>query len=124
MRMEQRAKSEPDVATVEERQSPRHGVQGDRAPGPPPPTVPASLTIAASRQAGSRGGTIARRAGKKLGWEVYDQELLEYIAQEGAFRQGVADALPAAAAAWAEERLQALIREQNLSKHPAILDLA
>src|SRR5438552_19171507 len=124
MPMEQRAKSEPDVATVEERQSPRHGFQGDRAPGPPPPTVPVSLTIAVSREAGSRGGTIARRAGKKLGWEVYDQELLEYIAQEGAFRQGVADGCAPAVAHWVEDRVQGLLREQNLSQHPSILELA
>ena len=122
--MEQTTTSETDAATREERESPRHGFQGDRAPAPPPPSVPASLTIAVSREAGSRGGTIARRAGKKLGWQVYDQELLEYIAQEGAFRQGIAEALPPAAAVWAEERLQALTREQNLSKHPAILELA
>jgi cytidylate kinase len=124
--MEQQFKSaeEASVSPLQVRDSPRHGFQGNRAPAPPPPAVPASLTIAVSRETGSRGGTIARRAGKKLGWQVYDQELLEYVAQEGAFRQGIAENLPKDAAKWAEERLQVLIREQNLSKHPSILELA
>jgi cytidylate kinase len=86
--------------------------------------VPASLTVALSREAGSRGGTIARRLGRKLGWQVYNQELLEYIAQEGAFRQGMANDLPADASAWAAEHLQTLIREERLSEHPSIRELA
>jgi cytidylate kinase len=85
--------------------------------------VPASLTIAVSREAGARGGTIGRRVAKKLGWQVYNQELLEYSAQEGAFRHIMAH-LPPAAARWAEERLQVLQREQNLSQHPSIADVA
>jgi cytidylate kinase len=112
------------LATGVERETPRHGFQGNRAPAPPRPAVPASLTIAVSRETGSRGGTIARRAGKKLGWQVYDQELLEYAAQEGAFRQGIVDSLSKPATEWAEEHLKTLIREQNLSEHSAILDLA
>ncbi len=105
-------------------ESPRHGFQGDRAPPPPRPGIPASLTVAVSREAGSRGGTIARRAARQLGWQVYNQELLEYVAQEGAFRQGLAESLSPEAARWAEERLDVLTREQNLSQHPAVVDLA
>jgi cytidylate kinase len=86
--------------------------------------MPASLTIAISREAGSRGGTIARRAARRLGWEVYNQELLEYVAQEGAFRQDIAENLPPVAAQWVEARLETLLREQNLSKHPSLRDLA
>jgi cytidylate kinase len=104
-------------------ESPLHGFQGDRGPSPAAPTVPASLTIAVSREAGARGGTIGRRVGKKLGWQVYNQELLEYTAQEGASRH-IMTHLPPAAARWAEERLQTLWREQNLSQHPSIADIA
>jgi cytidylate kinase len=105
------------------RESPRHGFQGDRLVKPVAP-IPARLTVAISREAGSRGGTIARRVGKKLGWQVYNQELLEYIAQEGAFRQDVLESLPDAAARWAAERLQRVLREQTLSQHPSIVELA
>jgi hypothetical protein len=113
--------AEPDLPTGE---SPLHGFQGDRGRRPTGPTLPASLTVAVSREAGSRGSSIARRAGRKLGWQVYNQELLEYIAQEGVFRERVADSLPAHATRWVEERLQALLREQNLSQHPSVLALA
>src|SRR5205823_6638120 len=77
-----------------------------------------------SREAGARGGSIARRAGDKLGWQVYSQELLEYIAQEGTFRQDLVEGLSPAAARWAEDRLDQLLRDQNLSRHPSVLDLA
>src|SRR5262245_22213634 len=91
--------------------SPRHGVQGDRAGRADVPFVPASLTVAVSREAGSRGGSIARRAAHKLGWQVYSQELLEYVAQEGRFRQGILDNLAPAAAHWVEDHLDRLRQE-------------
>lgn len=105
-------------------ESPRHGFQGNRTPAAPSTGVPAGLTIAISRETGARGGTIGRRAGRKLGWQVYDQELLEYIAQEGTFRQDFAENLSPAASSWAEERLQELLRGEQLSQHPSIVNLA
>jgi hypothetical protein len=105
------------------RESPRHGFQGDRG-APPPRLGPSALTIAVSREAGARGGTIARRVGRKLGWQVYDQELLEYMAQEAIVSQGVLDAPPATPADWVEARLQQLIRDNTLSEHPTIANLA
>src|ERR1700674_1063820 len=110
---------EREVEKKEE--SPRHGFPGER---PRSPTFPASLTIALTREAGSRGGTIARRVGRKLGWQVYNQELLDYIAQEGAFTEGVVTNLSAAASLWAEERLQGLLRRHDISEHPTVVDLA
>jgi cytidylate kinase len=104
-------------------EAPLHGFQGDRGAAPPTPAVPASLAVAISREAGARGGTIGKRVGKKLGWQVYNQEMLEYTAQEGASRHVMAH-LPPAAAHWAEERLQQLLREQNLSQHPSVADMA
>jgi cytidylate kinase len=105
-------------------ESPRHGFQGDRAPAPAQAFAPPAVTIAVSREAGSRGGTIARRAARKLGWHVYHQELLEYIAQEGTFRQAVAGNISDEAGRWAEERLETLLNERCLSQHPSIRELA
>jgi cytidylate kinase len=82
------------------------------------------LTIAISREAGSRGTSIARRAGEKLGWQVYTQELLEYLSQEGQSRQELVAAASAEGARWCEERLDQLLREQNLSQHPSVANLA
>src|SRR6266446_5333182 len=84
-------------------ESPRHGFQGDRAPQSATPFVPASLTVAVSREAGSRGGSIAR---------------------EGNFRQGVLDNLSPATGHWVEEHLERLRREEDLGQKPALLELA
>ena len=104
--------------------SPQHGYRGERPPPVKSHGVLATVTVAISREAGARGSTIGNRAAQKLGWQIYNQELLEYIAQESAFRQNVVDNLSPEAACWAEERLQKLLREQSLSQHPSIMDLA
>src|SRR5437016_9545270 len=116
---------QPDLSlqTEEAPESPRHGFQGNRAPLPETPLIPAALTVAISREAGSRGGSIARRAGRKLDWQVYNQELLEYIAQESAFRQSLLDNLPPAAAPWLQERLEQLRREYELGPDSAVLEM-
>jgi cytidylate kinase len=106
------------------REPPRHGFQGDRAEAPLGPHIPTGLTIAFSRESGARGGTIGRRVGSKLGWQVYDQELLEYMAQDTVVRQGVLENLTPVATVWVEEQLQQLLREQNISQHPSIQNLA
>jgi cytidylate kinase len=123
---EQQSRREEDVAAAIDQigESPRHGFRGDQQPDPSAATIPAALTVAISREAGSRGQTVGTRAAQKLGWPVYNQELLEYIAQEGAFRQKMLDQLTPAAAQWAEERLQQLLRDQKIDPHPTILELA
>jgi cytidylate kinase len=110
----------PEIMPV----APQHGYRGDGATTVDSGAVPAKVTVAISREAGARGSTIGSRAAQKLGWQIYNQELLEYIAHEGAFRQNVVDNLSADAAGWAEKRLQSLLREQSLSQHPSIMDLA
>src|SRR5438105_4325761 len=120
-------KNEPshdDLPTQEERDSPRHGFQGNRAPRPPSPSLPASLTVALSREAGARGGTIARRAGRKLGWQVYDQELLEYMAQDPTVIQGMVDTLKPDAVAWMEGHLERLLCAESVSQFPSVVNLA
>jgi cytidylate kinase len=110
--------------TDEPQESPRHGFQGDRGAPPSPRSGPSALTIALSREAGARGGTIARRVGRKLGWQIYDQELLEYMAQEAGVNQSVLDAPPTTPADWVEARLQQLIRDKAVNEHPTIVNLA
>lgn len=46
------------------------------------PGAAPSFTIALSRQVGARGTSVAREVGARLGWLVYDRELLEQIARE------------------------------------------
>src|SRR5437868_14718620 len=113
-----------NVSPEEWRETPRHGYQGDRLVVPSRPRVPAMLSITVSREAGARGGTIGRRVGRKLGWQVYDQELLEHMAQEGVIRQNVVEHLATDAARWCEERLRHLLSNGSLSQHPPIVNLA
>ncbi|HEY1319417.1 MAG TPA: cytidylate kinase family protein, partial [Streptosporangiaceae bacterium] len=98
---------------------PLHGYRGEAAPAAAD-RWPSGLTIALSREAGARGGSIARRAGRKLGWQVVDQELLEFLTQdEQAFQE-----LPAAAREWANERLDQLLRARVLSTDAGVVALA
>jgi cytidylate kinase len=85
--------------------------------------MPAGLTVAVSREAGARGGTIARRVGKKLGWQVYNQETLEYISQEGALRDNLFANLPANAPGWVEERLEQLRADNQISSDAVVNSL-
>src|SRR6267142_735831 len=50
------------LSPPEARESPLHGYQGDRLPPVVLQQLPAALTVAISREAGARGGTITRRS--------------------------------------------------------------
>src|SRR5438876_882526 len=105
--MTERYSDDFDLPVLAAGESPLHGYRG--AAAEPAVGVPTGLTIAISREAGARGATIAKRAGEKLGWEVYSQETLEYGAQNAAFRQGVLDKLSPSAAEWVDEHLRLLL---------------
>ncbi len=111
------------VLGVESKLIPRHGFRGNRSRGSRP-SVPAGLTVAISREAGSRGATIGNRAGAKLGWPVYNQELLEYMAQEGAVHRESGTQLTPEASSWVDAHLEGLLRKENVSRHPSVLGLA
>jgi cytidylate kinase len=104
--------------------SPRHGYQGDRGRIPERRTASASLTIAVSRQAGSRGNTIGGRVGQKLGWPVYNHELLEAMAHDGPLRQSMIDDSDTEAAHWVEARLEALLTSGQLAGDATVISLA
>lgn len=80
----------------------------------PRPTAPAGITIAISREAGARGGSIARRVGKRLGWQVYNQELLEYLCATEAAREPLLAELPADAAGWVDSQLERLRQDRGI----------
>lgn len=104
-------------------QPPLHGFQGDRRPrlGSPYPSAPC---IAISREVGARGGSIARRIAEKLGWQVYDHELLEYLAQDPtSLAELTADATDDTNA-WVQQRLDELAAQRILGADPTIAPLA
>ena len=59
---------------------PGPGRRGSASLRTAPRTVARFQNIAISRETGAGGGAIARMVGQRLGWKVYDHELLEAIA--------------------------------------------
>jgi cytidylate kinase len=51
---------------------------GEKGAAAPPP----AFTIALSREVGARGTSVSREAGARLGWPVYEDEILQRVAQE------------------------------------------
>jgi len=91
--------------------TPLHGNRGELAPRP---GAPAGITIAVSREAGARGGTIARRVGKRLGWQVYNQELLEFLCANEVARQSVLADVPPEAMEWVSAQMDRVRRDRAI----------
>jgi cytidylate kinase len=75
-----------------------------RGGGPPGPDA---YTIALSREAGAQGAAVAQTVGKKLGWPVYDRELLQRIAEEMGLRTSLLENLDEKQTHWLLESIQA-----------------
>ncbi|MCS6852019.1 MAG: cytidylate kinase-like family protein [Gemmataceae bacterium] len=103
--------------------SPQHGYRGDRLPAAPTDR-PLSLTIAVSRETGARGASIAQMAGRKLGWQVFTQESLEYLAHEPAQRENIISQIPSELIPWVESRLAALRQPESPAHPPSLADMA
>jgi cytidylate kinase len=65
--------------------------------------------IAISRQTGARGSTLARLVGERLGWPVYDHELLEQIAREMNVRVSLLESIDERVMPWLEERIETFL---------------
>ena len=57
------------------------------------PRTPPAFTITLSREAGTLATSVAQEVGRRLGWQVYDHELLERIAQEMHVRTALLDSV-------------------------------
>ena len=95
---------------------PAHGYRGD--PEPVLPARPRGLSVAISREAGARGGSIARKVGELLGWQVFDQESIDYLIQNDTAREQMLAEVPAAALAWTQAHFNRLQDEQKLVTDP------
>src|SRR5262245_26605221 len=91
---------------------PVHGYRGE-APTPKPITGPRGLSVAISREAGARGGSIARKVGELLGWQVFDQDSLDYLLQNDTARGQLLAEVPPAARSWAEVQFKRLQTTQK-----------
>lgn len=70
------------------------------------PRTKRAYTIALSREAGTPGTSVAQEVGKRLGWTVYDHELVEKIAQEMGLRADLLDSVDEKRRSWLLETLE------------------
>jgi cytidylate kinase len=73
----------------------------------PRPPSPPGFTIALSREAGANGSLVARAVGERLGWQVYDRELLQRVAEDMRVRTGLVESVDERRKGWFQEYLQA-----------------
>lgn len=80
------------------------------------------FSIAVSREAGTRGPAVARLVGERLGWKVYDHELLEIVARELHVRTKLLEDLDERHISWLQECVEAFaavpaVREGKYVRH-------
>src|SRR5262245_11222117 len=104
-------RSSGDVPMISAMTTPLHGHRGDRRDRP---VAPAGVPISISRESGARGQTIARRVGNRLGWQLYTQELLEFLCANDVARQSVLADVPPTAAGWVAGQLERVERDRGI----------
>jgi cytidylate kinase len=77
--------------------------QHERGPGDS--ERPIGFTIALSRATGARATSVARVLGQKLGWHVYDHELLELIAKEMGLRTRLLESVDERRGSWIQDTM-------------------
>jgi cytidylate kinase len=68
--------------------------------------------IAVSRSLGSGGKAIASMLGEKLGWPVFDKEILEVMAGDDELRRRVYDSMDERDVGWLEEALRSMMQPE------------
>jgi cytidylate kinase len=71
--------------------------------------TPPAFSIAISREAGTPGSSVAMEVGQLLGWQVYDQELLQQIAREMGLRTSLLENVDEREQNWLHETIQAAL---------------
>ncbi|MEI6323955.1 MAG: cytidylate kinase-like family protein [Gemmataceae bacterium] len=109
---------------------PHHGDRGEVDPSSLVPGCPGGPILTISREAGSRGRAIGQRLGQRLSWQVYDRELMEYLASDSVASSELFGELDEAQKLWVNDqwaklklRLGADLGEGTLSLLRVILAL-
>jgi cytidylate kinase len=76
-----------------------------------------AFTIALSREAGTYGAAIARAVADRLGWPVYDSELLQRVASELGVQQASLSTMDERHVSWLSEYLEGLSPHQGVSQY-------
>src|SRR5215470_2224412 len=67
------------------------------------------FTIAFSREFGAGGTSVAAAVGERLGWPVYDHELVERIARETGLRASLLHSIDERRVSWLRECAEAFL---------------
>jgi cytidylate kinase len=81
-----------------------------------PAPTPHPLTVAINREAGTGGPEVARVVGERLGWAVYDRELVEHIAGEMGLRTELVESVDEKRGNWLAECLQGFLSQPGVSE--------
>src|SRR6516165_1938589 len=76
------------------------GRQAPAAQAKRSPLSARAFTVALTREAGTQGTAVAREVGRLLGWNVYDHELLERIAQDMGLRSSLLETVDERQQGW------------------------
>ena len=90
---------------------PMHGFRGELST---PLVKPRGMSVAITREAGARGGSIARRVARTLGWQLFNQDMLDYLNRDPVARGELLAELPPGALAWADQQLEHLIKDHHV----------
>ncbi len=74
------------------------------------------ITIALTREAGTPGTSVAQEVGKRLGWLVYDHELVELIAREMGLRANLLESVDERRKSWLLECMEAFASEKYVGQ--------
>jgi cytidylate kinase len=74
------------------------------------------FTIALCRQAGTPGSSVAQEVGKRLGWQVYDHELLDQIAQDTGLRTSLLESVDERGVSLLREAFEAVMSVPSVSE--------
>jgi cytidylate kinase len=75
------------------------------------------MTIAISREVGARGSEVACEVGKRLGWKVYDRELLEQIAADMHVRVNLLESVDERRVNWLEGFAESFLLGMKVSEN-------
>ncbi|HMP59686.1 MAG TPA: cytidylate kinase-like family protein [Gemmatales bacterium] len=88
------------------------------------PGVPLRLTVAISRETGSRGILIAQLVAQRLKWQLYKQETLEYLAHDSHVSRELFEALDDAGKQWVDDQIARWADAVPTSMQGSMRDLA
>ena len=75
-----------------------------------------AFTIAIARDTGAPATAVAREVGRRLGWQVYDHELLERIAEEHGLRVSLLESLDERRQSWLVECLEGFAQKAHVGE--------